>query len=99
MGSPKNVTIHTMAQFFTMSNFFHKTPGEFKFGHNIGRVEIYEKNLNPHPIPPSYYSVTLKNLTIHAISQSLTLSNFFYKTTGKLKIGHSIGNVVWDLWK
>ena len=31
-----------MAQSFILSNFFHKTPGEFKFGHNIGRVEIYE---------------------------------------------------------
>ena len=42
----ENVTIHTMAQFFTLSNFFQKTPGEFKFGHNIGRVEIYENKFS-----------------------------------------------------
>ena len=31
-----------MAQSFTLSNFFHKTPGKFKIGHSIGKVEIYE---------------------------------------------------------
>ena len=37
----KNLTIHTNTQFLTLSNFFHKSSGEFKFGHNIGRVELY----------------------------------------------------------
>ena len=44
-----------MAQSFTLYNFFHKTPGEFKFGHNIGRIEIYENKfstLSPF-IPPT----------------------------------------------
>ena len=30
-----------------MFNFFHKTDGKFKFGHNIGRVELYQKNPQP----------------------------------------------------
>ena len=30
-----------------MFNFFHMTDGEFKFGHNIGRVELYQKNPQP----------------------------------------------------
>ena len=44
-----------MAQSFTLSNFFHKTPGEFKFGHNIGRIEIYENKFStPFPfVPPT----------------------------------------------
>ena len=39
----------------TLSNFFHKSPGEFKFSHNIGKVEIYGKLFStpflfvPHP--------------------------------------------------
>ena len=52
-----------------------------------------KKYLNPHPIRPSYPRVTLKYLTIHTISQSLTLSNFFYKTHGKFEIGHNISKV------
>ena len=39
-----------MAQSFILSNFFHKTPGEFKFGHTIGGVEIYE-NIFSTPFP------------------------------------------------
>ena len=77
-----------------MFNFFHKTDGEFKFGHNIGRVELYKKKIhNLFSICSSHPWVTLKNLTIHTISQSLTLSNFFCKTPGKFKIGHNIGKV------
>ena len=37
-----------------MSNFFHKTSGEFKIGHNIGKVEIYENKFStPSPFVPS----------------------------------------------
>ena len=43
----KNLTIHTITQSLTLSNFFNKSPGEFKFGHNIGRVELYQKNSQP----------------------------------------------------
>ena len=71
----KTLTIHTMAQSFTLSNFFHKTPGKFKIGHNIGRVEIYKNKFSTFsPIPPSYPWVALKKLTIHTMVQSFTLS-------------------------
>ena len=43
VGSPQNMTIYTISQSLTLSNFFHKTPGKFKFSHNIGRVELYPK--------------------------------------------------------
>ena len=46
LGSPKNLTIHTITQSLTLSNFFHKTPDEFKIGHNIGEVEIYENKFS-----------------------------------------------------
>ena len=43
-----------MAQSFTLSNFSHKTPGELKFGHNIGRIEIYENKFSTlTPFVPS----------------------------------------------
>ena len=43
-----------MAKSFTLSNFFYETPGEFKFGHNIDRVEIYENIFStPFPFVPS----------------------------------------------
>ena len=86
------MTIYTISQSLTLSNFFHKTPGKFKFSHNIGRVELYQKkNSQPSSICPSHPWVAHKNLTIHSITQSLTLSNFFHKTHGKFKFGHNIG--------
>ena len=49
----KNLTIHTISQSFTLSNFFYKTPGKFKIGHNIGRIEIYENKFsNPFLFVP-----------------------------------------------
>ena len=80
-----------MAQSFTLSNFLHKTPGELKFGHNIGRIEIYENKFSTSPHSSLLPLGNPKKLTIHTISQSFTLSNFFYKTPGKFKIGHNIG--------
>ena len=94
LGNPKKLTIHTISQSLTLSNFFYKTPvlaGKFKIGNSIGKVEIYEnKFLNLLPIPPSYPWVALKNLTIRTMARSFTLSNFFHKTHGEFKFYHNI---------
>ena len=83
-----------MARSFTLSNFFHKTHGEFKFYHNIGRVEIYENKFStPFPVCPFHPWVALKNLTIRTMARSFTLSNFFHKTHGEFKFYHNIGRV------
>ena len=94
----KNLTIHTITQSLTLSNFFYKSSGEFKFGHKIGRVELYEKKIhNLFSNCPSHPWVALKNLTIHTITQSLTLSNFFHKSPGEFKFSINIGRV--ELYK
>ena len=46
LGNPKKLTIHTISQSLTLSNFFYKTPGKFKIGHSIGKVEIYENKFS-----------------------------------------------------
>ena len=55
VGSPQKVTIYTITQSLTLSNFFPKSPdGEFKFGHNIGKIEIYENKFStPSSFVPS----------------------------------------------
>ena len=60
----------------------------------IGRVELYIKKIhNLFSICSSHLWITLKNLTIHTITPSLTLFNFFHKTYGEFKFGHNIGRV------
>ena len=67
LGSPKNWTIHTITLFLTLSNFLDKTPGEFKFIHNIGKGEIYGNIIST----PSHSSLpplgSPKNVTIHTL--------------------------------
>ena len=55
LGNPKKLTIHTISQSLTLSNFFYKTPGKFKIGHNIGKVEIYENKFSTFSpfLPPT----------------------------------------------
>ena len=90
----ENLTIHTISQSLTLSNFFYKTPGKFEIGHNIGKVEIYENKFSTFsPFLPSHPYVALKNLTIHTMAQSFTLSNFFHKTPGEFKFGHNIDRI------
>ena len=90
----KSLTTHTITQSLTLFNFSHKTSGEFKLSHNIGRVKLYKKIHNLFTICPSQVPwVALKNLTIHTITKSLKLSNFFHKTPGEFKFSHNIGKV------
>ena len=80
----KNLTIHTITQSLALFNFFHKTSREFKFGHNIGRVELYKKKTIHNPFCFSHPWVALKIWPF-----ILTLSNLFHNTSGELKFGHN----------
>ena len=56
LGNPKKIDYsHNFTIFDPVQLFLYKTPGKFKFGHNIGKVEIYENKfstLSPF-LPPT----------------------------------------------
>ena len=94
----KNLTIHTITQSLTLSNFFHKTPGEFKIGHSIGKVEIYE---NKFSTLSSFVPLPLGNLKKFDYSDNFTIFDplqLFPKDTWQVQNWpqHRQG---WDLWK
>ena len=74
----KNLTIHTISQSLTLSNFFYKTPVKFKIGHNIGKVEIYDNKfstLTPFLLPTPGWPLKIWLVTQwHNLSPCLTFS-------------------------
>ena len=55
MGNPEKFDYSHNFTILTLFNFFHKTPGKFKIGHNIGEVEIYENKFSTFSpfLPPT----------------------------------------------
>ena len=68
-----------------------------KYDQNSDRVEISQRKFFKPPSPSSpCLWVALRSLTIHTITQFLTLSNFFHKRLGEFKFDNSKGKIKVD---
>ena len=60
--APQKLTLCTITQTVTLANVFHNKLGQFIFGQNIARVEVYQKKITflfhtfPSPSPSSDFS-------------------------------------------